>query len=94
MRYAIILAYFKNKERKVMDKRTDSEILKDLVEAVIEYDNLRDEEWHFDEENGDRDFWDEGTNDTHEKLLETILTAKTKVRNLLIEATNNNNISF
>lgn len=94
MRYAIILAYSKNKERKVMDKRTDSEILKDLVEAVIEYDNLRDEEWQFDEANGDRDFWDEGTNDTHEELLRTIFTAKTKVRNLLIEATNNNNISF
>ena len=77
-----------------MDKRTDSEILKDLVEAIIEYNNLRDEEWQFDEENGDRDFWDEGTNDTHEELLNTILTAKTKVRNLLIEATNNNNISF
>ena len=77
-----------------MDKRTDSEILKDLVEAIVEYNSLRDDEWDFVEENGDGEFWDKDTNDAHIKLLNTILTAKTKVRNLLIEATNNNNISF
>jgi hypothetical protein len=94
MRYAIILAYFKNKERKVMDKRTDSEILKDLVEAIVEYNSLRDDEWDFEEENGDRDFWDEGTNDAHEKLLNNILEIAHTVRNLLAEATNNKEFSF
>ena len=77
-----------------MSKRSDTEILKDLVEAVQEYNSLRDDEWDFVEENGDRDFWDEGTNDTHEELLKTILESRRKVRNLLIEATGDKNISF
>jgi hypothetical protein len=77
-----------------MNKRTDTEILKDLVEAIVEYNSLRDDEWDFDEENGDRDFWDEGTNDTHEKLLSTIMESCNKVRNLLAEATDNKDFSF
>ena len=32
-----------------MNKRTDTEILKDLVEAVQEYNSLRDDEWDFKE---------------------------------------------
>lgn len=77
-----------------MSKRTDTEILKDLVEAIVEYNSLRDDEWDFEEENGDRDFWDEGTNDTHEKLLNNILESRNKVRNLLAEATDNKEFSF
>lgn len=77
-----------------MSKRTDTEILKDLVEAIVEYNSLRDDEWDFDEENGDRDFWDEGTNDTHKKLLSAIMESRNKVRNLLAEATDNKNFSF
>ena len=77
-----------------MNKRTDTEILKDLVEAVREYNSLRDDELDFEEENGDRNFWDEGTNDTHEELLKTILESRSKVRNLLVEATGDKNISF
>lgn len=77
-----------------MNKRTDTEILKDLVEAIVEYNSLRDDEWDFDEENGDRDFWDEGTNDTHEKLLSNIMESRNKVRNLLAEATDNKDFSF
>jgi hypothetical protein len=77
-----------------MNKRTDTEILKDLVEAIVEYNSLRDDEWDFDEENGDRDFWDDGTNDTHEKLLSTIMESRNKVRNLLAEATDNKDFSF
>jgi hypothetical protein len=77
-----------------MNKRTDTEILKDLVEAIVEYNSLRDDEWDFEEENGDRDFWDEGINDTHEKLLNNILEIAHTVRNLLAEATDNKDFSF
>lgn len=77
-----------------MSKRTDTEILKDLVEAVREYNSLRDAEWDFEDENGDRDFWDEGTNDTHEKLLNTITESRIKVRNLIVEATGDETIGF
>ena len=77
-----------------MSKRTDTEILKDLVEAIVEYNSLRDDEWDFVEENGDRDFWDDGTNDIHEKLLNTIIESRSKVRNLLAEATDNKEFSF
>jgi hypothetical protein len=77
-----------------MSKRTDTEILKDLVEAVREYNSLRDDEWDFEEENGDRDFWDGGTNDTHEKLLNTIMESRSKIRNLIIEATGDETITF
>ena len=77
-----------------MSKRSDTEILKDLVEAVREYNSLRDDELDFEEENGDRNFWDEGTNDTHEELLKTISESRSKVRNLLVEATGDETISF
>ena len=77
-----------------MSKRSDTEILKDLVEAIREYNSLRDDELDFEEENGDRNFWDEGTNDTHEELLKTIWESRSKVRNLLVEATGDKNISF
>ena len=77
-----------------MSKRSDTEILKDLVEAVQEYNSLRDDELDFEEENGDRNFWDEGTNDTHEELLKTILESRKRVHNLLVEATGDENISF
>ena len=55
-----------------MNKRTDTEILKDLVEAVREYNSLRDDEWDFDDNNGNRDFWSEDVINAHEELLNTI----------------------
>lgn len=77
-----------------MSKRTDTEILKDLVEAVIEYNSLRDDEWEFENENGDRDFWDDGTIDTHKELLNTIMKSRNKVHNLIVEATGDETIGF
>ena len=77
-----------------MSKRTDTEILKDLVEAIVEYNSLLDDEWDFDEENGDGDYYDEDTNDSYEKLLDTIIESRNKIRNLLAEATDNKEFSF
>lgn len=77
-----------------MNKRTDTEILKDLVEAVREYNSLRDDEWDFDDNNGNRDFWSEDVINAHEELLNTIKESRIKVRNLIVEATGDENISF
>ena len=77
-----------------MNKRTDTEILKDLVEAVREYNSLRDDEWDFDDNNGNRDFWSEDVINAHEELLNTIRESRIKVRNLIVEATGDENISF
>lgn len=38
--------------------RTDTEILKDLIDAVMEYNSLRDDEWEFQDRHGHPDFWD------------------------------------
>lgn len=70
-----------------MGKRTDTEILKDLVIAIREYDSLRDDEWQFEEDNGDRDLWDAGTMDTHKGLLKSISSAREKMESLIQEAT-------
>ena len=77
-----------------MNKRTDTEILKDLVEAIREYNSLRDDEWDFDDNNGNRDFWSEDVINAHEELLNTIKESRIKVRNLIVEATGDENISF
>ena len=60
----------------------------------MEYNSLRDDEWDFADENGDPDFWDSGTNDTHEQLIGEILASREKVAKLLREATGDENLSF
>lgn len=61
-----------------MSKRTDTEILKDLVEAVMEYNSLSDYETH----------------EELLKTIWEIWESRKKVRNLLIEATGDKTISF
>lgn len=75
-------------------KRPAEAILKELCEAVMEYNSLRDDEWDFEDENGDRSFWDSGTCDTHEELIGEILASRRKVANLLREATGKADLCF
>lgn len=77
-----------------MSKKDASLLLKELAQAVVEYNSLRDDEWGFDDEHGNRDFWDEETCDEHEELLDTILASRAKVRNLLREIPGFENVSF
>lgn len=77
-----------------MNKRTDTEILKDLIESVIKYNSLRDDEWDFEDENGDRDFWSEDTINAHEELLSEIVEFRSKIHNLIVEATGDETITF
>lgn len=74
--------------------RTDTEILKDLIDAVMEYNSLRDDEWDFQDTHGSPDFWGEEENDAHEKLIGEILASRRKVRDLIVEATGDDNLSF
>ena len=74
--------------------RTDTEILKDLIDAVMEYNSLRDDEWDFQDRHGHPDFWDAEVNDEHDKLIADILASRRRVRDLLVEATGDDTISF
>ena len=74
--------------------RTDTEILKELIDEIMEYNALRDDEWDFDDEHGDRDFWDEETCKEHDELIDEILTHRAAIRNLIVEATGDKDIAF
>jgi hypothetical protein len=82
----------KKKAKKVM--RSDTEILKDLIDAVMEYNSLRDDEWDFQDEHGSPDFWGEDENDAHEELIGEILKKRREVRNLIVEATGDEDLCF
>lgn len=69
--------------------RPSDEILKEMVDAIVELEALRDEEWDFEERNGHRDSWSDETCDEHEQLLDDIHNARVKVRDLAREATGN-----
>ena len=74
--------------------RTDTEILKDLIDAVIEYNSLRDDEWDFNDEHGNPDIWDTETNDAYEELIAEILEKRREVRSLIVEATGDETLYF
>ena len=75
--------------------RTDTEILKDLIDEVMVYNSLRDDEWDFEDRNGpSRDMWDEETMNEHDELLDEIQQSRVKVRNLIVEATGDEDVCF
>ena len=74
--------------------RTDTEILKDLIDAVMEYNSLRDEEWDFNDRNGNPCMWDEDACAEHDELLADITKSRHAVRDLIVEATGDTEISF
>ena len=74
--------------------RTDTEILKYLIDAVMEYNSLRDDEWEFQGEHGHPDFWDADVCDEHDELIANIFDSRQRVRSLLVEATGDDTISF
>ena len=66
--------------------RTRGEILKELVDSIVELEGLRDDEWDF-EENHDRHFWTDEEEAEHSTLLNDIQRCRNKVRDLAREAT-------
>ena len=74
----------------MLGERTNQEKIDSLVDAIIELESLRDEEWDFEERNGpNRDCWDDDVCEAHDKLLDEIQAARDKVSNLCREATGN-----
>lgn len=67
-------------------RRSDSDILVDLIAAMREYDNLRDREWDFETEHGNRDMWGDDVCDEHDELMEDIDKARDEVNRLIAEA--------
>ena len=75
--------------------RTDSEILKELMDAVMEYNHDRDEEWIFVDDHGyDDTFWNDEQVEEHEQILADIQWDREHIRDLLREATGDKEINF
>ena len=77
-----------------MNKRTDREILMDLVAEVRTYNALRDEEWEFDETNGHREEWSDEVCDEHDDLIAKQLSSRRRVAGLIAEATGEEEVDF
>jgi hypothetical protein len=69
--------------------RPSDEILKEMVDAIVELESLRDEEWDFEEGHGDRCMWTDDVCRKHDELLDEIMAARRRVRDLAREATGN-----
>lgn len=68
--------------------------LNSLVKAIRNYDSLRDDEWDFEDNHGNRDCWTEEVCEEHEELLGDILTARRKVEKILRRVTGDKNLKF
>lgn len=81
-----------NKSRGPISLRRPREILDDLVEAVRRLEILRDVERDFETDHGNRLCWDHDVCEEHDELVEEILAARYKVRDLCREATGDGNL--
>lgn len=76
-------------------QRTDSEILKDLIDAVVEYNADRDGEWDFQDNHGaDPAYWTQEDEEEHSDILADIKNDRERIRKLIVEATGDEYISF
>ena len=75
--------------------RTDGEILKDLMDAVIEHEANRDAEWEFQEEHGsDGNFWNADDICEHDQILADIQSTHDRIKALIVEATGDKDFVF
>ena len=72
----------------------DNEVMERFVPALLEYNNLRDEEWDFEDAHGPRDLWDVDVCEKHDRLLADIIERRKEVQNLLRVITGNPNLVF
>lgn len=73
--------------------RSARRILADMAEEVVKYSHLRDDEWGFEENRGNRDMWDDETCKEHDELLEEIQSSRDRLTELVREATGDATIS-
>ena len=74
--------------------RTDSEILKDLIDAICEYVAANGEEHDFKNDNGDVELYDRETQDEYQELCNATVDALSNVKKLIIEATGDEYFTF
>jgi hypothetical protein len=75
--------------------RTDTEILKELMDVLMEYNSDRDSEWDFVDEHGlDESTWNEENVEEHQQILDDIQRNRTRIRDILREATGDATIEF
>ena len=78
-----------------MAGRTDTEILKELMDVLMEYNSDRDAEWDFASEHGlDGSNWTEEQTEEHERILNDIQRNRTRIRDMIREATGDATIEF
>ena len=65
-----------------LEKMTTLEITKKLVSLFEEYDSLKDDELEMLEDNPNRDFWDEGTEDTYDTLVKDIVDKYDEIKSI------------
>lgn len=65
-----------------LEKMTPLEITKKLVSLFEEYDYLRDEELNMLGDNPNRDMWDDGTEDTYDKLVNEIVDKYDEIKSI------------
>ena len=67
--------------------RTDTEILKDMMDAIIEHESNRDAEWDFMDEHSDSDYWTDEECEEHDQILADIKDSRARIQGLIREAT-------
>ena len=73
-------------------ERTDTEILKELIDVLMQYNSDRDDEWDFADVN--RDTWSDEDEKAHDDLVEDIQAGRNRIQALIREATGDNTIEF
>ena len=68
--------------------------LNSLVKAIRNYDSLRDDEWDFEDNHGNRDCWTEEVCEEHIELLNDIQAAREKVEKIIRRVTGDKNLNF
>ena len=71
-----------------------AEALDKLIPALLAYNDLRDQEWEFEDRAGDRDMWDKDDIEEHDELLDDISAKRGEIREILREVTGNPNLNF
>lgn len=73
-------------------EQSASVLLTRLVDAIVDLEALRDEEWDFEEQNGTRESWTGKICRAHERLLSRIQRSRSRVNYLVRSATGRDDI--
>ena len=82
-----VLKRMKRGHRAIGATRPSRDILDEMADEIVMYSSLRDDEWEFEENHGNRDFWDGKTCKEHDELLGDIQASRNRLTELVREAT-------